>query len=69
MKPEAAVFNLCVCLILQVVGHLFAYTVAYDLVAESEDEKSEVSNVVDDIVGKHGARAEGLHSYMCLLLT
>ena len=37
------------------MGHLFAYTVAYDLVAESEDEKSEVSSVVDDIVGKHGA--------------
>ena len=36
------------------MGHLFAYTVAYDLVAESEDEKSEVSSVVDDIVGKHG---------------
>ena len=52
---------------MQVVGHLFAYTVAYDLVAESEDEKSEVSSVVDDIVGKHGA-GDFTATCVCFLL-
>ena len=54
------------------MGHLFAYTVAYDLVAESEDEKSEVSSVVDDIVGKHGAGGEEgdfTATCVCFLLT
>ena len=49
------------CLILQVVGHLFAYTVAYDLVAENEEEKQEVSSLVDEVVGKQVDRS---HSFI-----
>jgi len=56
------------CLVLQVVGHLFAYTVAYDLVAENEEEKQEVSNLVDEVVGKQVERPSQLHM-MCLYMS
>ena len=56
------------CLVLQVVGHLFAYTVAYDLVAENEEEKQEGSNLVDEVVGKQVERPSQLHM-MCLYMS
>lgn len=37
----------------EVVGHMFAYPLIYDLVADDDDAmREEVENLVDDIVGK-----------------
>ena len=35
----------------EVVGHMFAYPIVYDLVADGEEEKQMVEDLVDDIVG------------------
>ena len=40
----------CVAL-LQVVGHMFAYPLVFDLVADDVGTKEEVSSLVDDVVG------------------
>ena len=37
---------------LQIVGHIFANTMAYDLLAQSEEEKQEVRTVLDSIMGE-----------------
>lgn len=38
----------------EVVGHMFAYPLIYDLVAEDDDTmKEEVESIVDDIIGKY----------------
>lgn len=37
----------------EVVGHMFAYPLVYDLVAEDDEAmKEEVENLIDDIIGK-----------------
>ena len=37
----------------EVVGHMFAYPLVYDLVAEDDESmKEEVEGLVDDIIGK-----------------
>ena len=36
----------------EVVGHMFAYPLVYDLVADDAAMKDEVVNLVDDIIGK-----------------
>ena len=36
----------------EVVGHMFALSIAYDLIAESIEEKDQVFQLIDDIVGK-----------------
>ena len=35
----------------QVVGHMFAYPLIHDLVADSGEEKAEAKELVDSIVG------------------
>ena len=35
-----------------VVGHMFAYPIIYDLVAEGEEEKKEVEELLGDVVGE-----------------
>ena len=35
----------------EVVGHMFALSIAYDLIAESIEEKDQVFQLIDDIVG------------------
>ena len=37
---------------LQIVGHMFAYPVVYDLVADSDEEKQEVAAVLESIIGQ-----------------
>lgn len=36
----------------QVVGHMFALPIVFDLVAKTGEEKSEVYALIDNIVGK-----------------
>lgn len=36
----------------EVVGHMFAYPLLYDLLADGEEAKEEVEDLVGDIVGK-----------------
>ena len=38
---------------LQIVGHMFAYPVVYDLVADSNEEKQEVADVLESIIGQY----------------
>ena len=46
----------------EVVGHMFAYPLVYDLVAEDNAAmKEEVMNLVDDIIGKF--------AYVCAYIT
>ena len=37
---------------LQIVGHMFAYPVVYDLVADNDEEKQEVAAVLESIIGQ-----------------
>ena len=48
--------------LLQVVGHMFAYPVVLDLVADGAGEKEEVSSLVDDVVGMY------ISSAICVVL-
>lgn len=36
----------------QVVGHMFALPIVFDMVAKTGEEKSEASALIDNIVGK-----------------
>lgn len=38
--------------LLQIVGHMFAYPIVYDLVAETQEEKDQVAQLLDDVVGE-----------------
>ena len=37
----------------QIVGHMFAYPVVYDLVADSDEEKQEIAAVLESIIGQY----------------
>jgi len=36
----------------QVVGHMFAYTIVHELLAKSNSERNLVTKIIDGIVGK-----------------
>lgn len=38
----------------EVVGHMFAYPIVYDLVASTPEEKNQVRELLDEVVGKKG---------------
>ena len=45
----------------EVVGHMFAYPLVYDLVAEDNAMKDEVVNLMDDIIGNYIATCDCLY--------
>ena len=48
----------------QIVGHMFAHPVVYDLVADSDEQKQEVLAVLESIIGWYGHQLLfSLHCY------